>query len=1434
MKHLDSVLQGGGSKHLPALVAAGFAILGIASVGMAMPANAYADVIGKVSCPNGNHPRSSEVSSVEKAIKAFDDMISTSNNKMQETKVSIDLYCDWNTKDYGRITIPKGIELTVNLNGHMIDRGLASANWSGEGSGEVFIVKKNAKLIVNGGSSSISHPGTLSDNDHFWKSDINGSTSIYGGLITGAANDDTKAGGAITMSGDNSKVVLNNVTLAGNVRDNWGIEHNDGAGVAVEGDNSTLELNNASIIYNHAEGYGGGINVEGNDSTVTIAKGSKVNNNYTAYSGGGIHHHGKNGTVTISGDSQVSFNAADQYGGGIYDYYNGTKFVLDNSEISSNTTGSAYEGGLGPVNEGRGGGVYLNDVATLTLKNGATISENKANAGAGVYVCDDDTAVKLESRSKIEKNVAGTMGGGVFMDDDGDTIHLSGQSSINNNEAGISGGGVCCESVINFTGTDQTIQLEGKSSIQDNKASQGAGIFVAFGTIGCNLAISSSDATGLVTGNSGGNGAGVHIRGGKVALEGVTVKNNAVTGNGGGVLQDSGTLILKGKVNVTENTAGAVKNNIAFSDPLRTDSANPISADSRIGVSYFRDTEEDMPLAEEGFLEKIGDKFEDVVIPDNLRRSAAKDQSGRLFLIKKNSSPTVTIYGASEEPTYERVEYESTHTLDSSKFQKSGYVLDYWIVDSDISDGKLVPNVDGKVSFKMPGRDITIRAHYARPVASMQLTMRQDLTWDQLGDDPEDASVSFVRLYDADGNNYGTGTAADAKVAFTTTSINVKDLGNGQKKATYTVRMRKSGLESFGMCYVDGQFKQATAEVRADYNTAAADDVEVKADADGSLVIKVTVILTNPEATVTIDAVNVNKASDDSVKAFDTVVQDVADLKFAELSDDGADSAVKTVVASAGDEADTASDADQALIITAPDEPGWEFKCWDKLPDGVIEDAQTHQLTLTSHIAVKTTKLTAEYTPLASSVAIEVAAPKPGEEFPTRIKSCVVSGAKEIDVTDRVKGDIKATWTLEDGTPVDETAQAGVTYKVNLHANGSQDSYIFGMNSSVYTTVNGLEPYSCEYDAGSKTGSIVYYTQAAEDDSYDGLLYEYQDENIYMASDIADNLPARACYKLKNGEVLSAPVEWDTSWVDQTQQYGSITVYGIFEDDNGDEHQVSMTFNIVGLGAPVATYAKSENAGAQTVSLTQGDGWDGNDVKVSMHYRAYNEGEIDGTAIDRSTFADYTVGTPVEIKNGQLLAAYAVVEFANGVTKDTGLDFYGCSLEDAQVSVNTAGTAYAASGATPAVTVTLNGTTLAEGKDYSVDYRHSSKVGKASVTVMGNSSFYSGEKTVSFKVKPAKVKGVKAKAKGKKKAVLSWNKHNAQTDGFQVRYAASKAKLAKNEGKAAKVKNAGAKSYTAKKLKSGKKYFFKVRAYKVVDGKTYWSAWSKVKAAKAK
>lgn len=93
-------------------------------------------------------------------------------------------------------------------------------------------------------------------------------------------------------------------------------------------------------------------------------------------------------------------------------------------------------------------------------------------------------------------------------------------------------------------------------------------------------------------------------------------------------------------------------------------------------------------------------------------------------------------------------------------------------------------------------------------------------------------------------------------------------------------------------------------------------------------------------------------------------------------------------------------------------------------------------------------------------------------------------------------------------------------------------------------------------------------------------------------------------------------------------------------------------------------------------------------------------------------------------------------------------------------------------------------------------------------------------------VKLAKVKKLSITRK-KKSAKLSW-KSVKKADGYQVYRATSK------KGKYKLVKKTKGVSFTDKKAKSGKTYYYKVRAYKKTEAGTVYSAFSAVKKAKGK
>lgn len=115
----------------------------------------------------------------------------------------------------------------------------------------------------------------------------------------------------------------------------------------------------------------------------------------------------------------------------------------------------------------------------------------------------------------------------------------------------------------------------------------------------------------------------------------------------------------------------------------------------------------------------------------------------------------------------------------------------------------------------------------------------------------------------------------------------------------------------------------------------------------------------------------------------------------------------------------------------------------------------------------------------------------------------------------------------------------------------------------------------------------------------------------------------------------------------------------------------------------------------------------------------------------------------------------------------------------------------------------------------------SSGTGTSSQTASSGSSKTSG----SYKA-PAKVTALKLKAK-KKALQVSWKKVSGAS-GYQIWYSTSK-KFKKKSAKTVKKPK-----LTIKKLKSGKTYFVKVRAYTLKNGKKVYGAWSKTMKKKVK
>ena len=504
--------------------------------------------------------------------------------------IRIELSADWNTKDAGRIVVGEGMTLYLNLHGHMLNRAKAGSygdKWHAEAKGEAVYVKKNGTLVVDGGTGTDAqrtHNGTLEDNKNFWSYSESGTDVIKGGLITGGACEDEHGAGGISLAGDSAKAYLKNVTVAGNLTDQWDSSYGHGAGVALHGEGCELELDNAKVLYNHAEGTGGGVYVRKDGCTVKLQNGSevsgnlgvlggggvyvdgndckleigssKISGNLTHKDGGGVYFNCKRGSIDVLAGGEVSSNTAKRDGGGIYDCYNDSSITLKgaDADVSGNTASDD------------GGGIYLEDAATLTLSGGAKISGNNADNGAGVYVNDSDTTIALNDSSEISENKITTedgCGAGIYHNGSNGTVTLNGSSKIRANRAESGSGGAIYDC---YDGT--AFILNDSSSICENYSGQdGGGAFC----LEDEATVTLNDTASIFKNDANQSGGGAFRTGDSDTV--ITVNDDAKVyennaGYGGGFYINGGTTLkLNGNGLVTGNSAtegGAVFSNAAF------------------------------------------------------------------------------------------------------------------------------------------------------------------------------------------------------------------------------------------------------------------------------------------------------------------------------------------------------------------------------------------------------------------------------------------------------------------------------------------------------------------------------------------------------------------------------------------------------------------------------------------------------------------------------------------------------------------------------------------------------------------------------------------------------------------------------------------------------------------------------------------------------
>ena len=166
------------------------------------------------------------------------------------------------------------------------------------------------------------------------------------------------------------------------------------------------------------------------------------------------------------------------------------------------------------------------------------------------------------------------------------------------------------------------------------------------------------------------------------------------------------------------------------------------------------------------------------------------------------------------------------------------------------------------------------------------------------------------------------------------------------------------------------------------------------------------------------------------------------------------------------------------------------------------------------------------------------------------------------------------------------------------------------------------------------------------------------------------------------------------------------------------------------------------------------------------------------------------------------------------------------SLKGASVT-GLASRAYTGKSITPTIKVVVSGKTLKNRTDYYLHYSNNTKIGTAKVKIMGKGK-YKGSLNRTFKIIP-KATSIMKLTRADKSIKVEWKKTPSQSSAYQVQFCVNKNF---ETPKRVTVYSSTATERTIKGLKEKTEYFIRVRCYKTVSSKKYYSKWSESKSVK--
>ena len=316
---------------------------------------------------------------------------------------------DGNYSAQGAEALVVNCNVTLDLNGKTIDRGLYSASKDGTVKTDVQTLKGYV-IKINSGKTVTIQNGTITGGNNRGRQGESSDDGNGGGIIN--------AGNLTLRNVDisNNKVDLCSGYVSGNASF-WGT----GGGIFNSG--GSLSIINCTIRDNVCYGGGGGVHLK--SGTLTMSDGTVVSGNIADSKGGGLRLESKQ-PITIEGCQIINNKAKGTDapdGAGVYINSSGSERLLKNCLIAGNHT------------LWRGGGVYVMGGATVTFENCDIVNNtalgdqsDKETGGGGMLIYNGECHIIGGSITGNTSNSAG----GIFVNNS-QNLYVSGDVKITGN-----------------------------------------------------------------------------------------------------------------------------------------------------------------------------------------------------------------------------------------------------------------------------------------------------------------------------------------------------------------------------------------------------------------------------------------------------------------------------------------------------------------------------------------------------------------------------------------------------------------------------------------------------------------------------------------------------------------------------------------------------------------------------------------------------------------------------------------------------------------------------------------------------------------------------------------------------------------------------------------------------------------------------------------